>query len=657
VSSPVPPTDSIETPSLRPSNLPTCTPSLETRCNPKESIETPSNAPTEVPSPTPAKSVSGLRDTRSKAPSEVPTPAPNEAQGGNPQSTPSARLSQTPVEVFRAPSEVPTQAPIAGPTQAPLEVPKGIYDPSPAPTKELIQARFEVRSGNPHSRSSIEIPSMAPHVGPTDKSPVAFRSAHTQVLRRPPAGAHSQRLSPVLVSPLWALALSWTPTKVPSHEPSVAPSQTPDQVPRHVPSAVPSLAAEASARVKLRELIDKSSQAYRTSPSWADFVRTCRDPRGDLHADVGHLPHRAAHVLDQLRRHGSTVGMKTPPWNLEQKRQALKRCSHQSSKQHSGFLCEEFVDLMRKNQWALLPADLVLHEPNLRLTPLGVVPQRDRRPRTICDYYLFLINLETIPLAPSEAMQFGRALWRVLSTIHHAGPRFGPVYLSKIDIADGFYRIGVNDVDVAKLGVVVPTEPGEPKVIGFPLVLPMGWIQSPPLFTAATETVADLANQALQHSTQSCPHRLDVLSESVAPPSIGALPALTSPSADPVPHRRAPQGHPHPAVKKWDVYIVDFIGMVQGGWHHSRHLKRVLLHTLDLVFCPLDSGDSEHRQEPASVKKMRKGDATWSTRKVILGWILDSCQLTLELPCHRIARLFELLDSVVPSQHRVSTKK
>jgi hypothetical protein len=105
------------------------------------------------------------------------------------------------------------------------------------------------------------------------------------------------------------------------------------------------------------------------------------------------------------------------------------------------------------------------------------------------------------------------------------------------------------------------------------------------------------------------------------------------------------------------VYVDDFIGMVQGGWRHRRHVKRVLLHTLNRVFRPLNTGDSEHRQEPASVKKLRKGDATWSTQKVILGWILDSIQLTLELPCHRIARLFELLDSVVPSQRRVSTKK
>jgi hypothetical protein len=313
--SPVPPTESIETPSLRPSNLPTYTPSMEPRCNSKESVETPSNTPTEVSSLRPAKSVPGLSDTLSKAPSEVPTLAPSEAQGGNPQSAPSEMLSQTPVEVFRAPSEVPTQAPIKVPTQAPikvpsqapLEVPRENYYISPAPTKESIQAIFEVP---------------------------------TKVLLRPPARAHSQRPSPVLVSPLRALALSWTQTEVPSHEPSVAPSQTPNKLPGHVPSAVPSLASEAAARVKLRELIDKSSQAYRTSPSWADFVRTCRDPRGDLHANVGNLPHRAAHMLYQLRRHGATVGMKTPPWNLEQKRQALKRGSHQSAKQHSGFLCE-----------------------------------------------------------------------------------------------------------------------------------------------------------------------------------------------------------------------------------------------------------------------------------------------------------------------------
>jgi hypothetical protein len=126
----------------------------------------------------------------------------------------------------------------------------------------------------------------------------------------------------------------------------------------------------------------------------------------------------------------------------------------------------------------------------------------------------FLVNLDTIPLAPAKTMQFGRALWRIISTVHQADPRLGPVFLSKIDIADGLYRIWVNANDVPKLGVVVPTLPGQPKIIGFPLVLPMGWMQSPPLFTAATETVADLANHELQASAPAQPHRLDIVSES-----------------------------------------------------------------------------------------------------------------------------------------------
>jgi hypothetical protein len=207
-------------------------------------------------------------------------------------------------------------------------------------------------------------------------------------------------------------------------------------------------------------------------------------------------------------------------------------------------------------------------------------------------------------------MQFGRALWRILNNIHRADHRLGPVFLSKVDIADGFYRIQVNTNDVPKLGVVVPTEPGQPQIIGSPLVLPMGWMQSPPLFTAATETVADLTNQALLASAPVGPHRLDVVSESdgpvpaLAPSSLSLLPAV------PLPTKPMPRGRRRPPVKSWDVYVDDFIGMVAGNWQHRSHVKRVLLHTLEKVFRPPDSQDNPHRQEPASVKNMRKGDAT-----------------------------------------------
>jgi hypothetical protein len=165
----------------------------------------------------------------------------------------------------------------------------------------------------------------------------------------------------------------------------------------------------------------------------------------------------------------------------------------------------------------------------------------------------------------------------------------------------------------------------------------MGWSQSPPIFTAATETVADLANQHLQQRLPTEPHRLDHVSETAASPPGG--PAIETPSSCqtqrplPVPpHQRNPRGRPIP-VKQWDVYVDDFIGLVQGGPHHHQHVKRALLATLlDTVFWRLSPSDGPFRQEPASIKKMLKGDATWATRKDILGWTVDTLQMTIELP-------------------------
>ena len=99
--------------------------------------------------------------------------------------------------------------------------------------------------------------------------------------------------------------------------------------------------------------------------------------------------------------------------------------------------------MIQKGHWVLLPAHLLLDEEELRLSPLGVVPQRDRRPRTISDYSYFLVNTDTSDAAPRDAMQFGRVLQRILQRIRRADPKYGPVYLSKIDIADGFYRVCV----------------------------------------------------------------------------------------------------------------------------------------------------------------------------------------------------------------------
>ena len=44
-------------------------------------------------------------------------------------------------------------------------------------------------------------------------------------------------------------------------------------------------------------------------------------------------------------------------------------------------------------------------------------------------------------------MQFGQTLRRILFQIYHADPRWGPVYISKVNISDEFYNISVNTND------------------------------------------------------------------------------------------------------------------------------------------------------------------------------------------------------------------
>ena len=159
--------------------------------------------------------------------------------------------------------------------------------------------------------------------------------------------------------------------------------------------------------------------------------------------------------------------------------------------------------MIKRKQWVLLPADLVMDQPNLQLSPLDGVPQRDGRPRTISDYTYYHVNADTLKLAPQMAMQFGKALNRILQRIQAANPRYSPVYMPKIDVVDAFYRINLNPADSIRIGVLFPSKPGERKLIGFPLVLPIGWVKLPPAFCAGTETIADLANAILANDMRS----------------------------------------------------------------------------------------------------------------------------------------------------------
>ena len=241
-----------------------------------------------------------------------------------------------------------------------------------------------------------------------------------------------------------------------------------------------------------------------------------------------HVAHAAGPFLGRLSRTGAPVPLHTAPPTPDDLDRAMAYGSHASTKEHGAFTRSEMADFVRKGYWMVLPYEDVRHLKNLRLSPMGCIPQRDRRPRLIIDYTWSGVNPDTVRLAP-DSMQFGRALLRVLQRIYDADPRHGPVEMIKVDISDGFYRVWLSVADIPALAVAMPPGPNGEQLVAFPLVLPMGWVQSPPYFCSVTETIADLANDTLY---QWAPRRRQ-------PPARGA-------GRVGGPHlRRIDQWHPH----------------------------------------------------------------------------------------------------------------
>ena len=250
-------------------------------------------------------------------------------------------------------------------------------------------------------------------------------------------------------------------------------------------------------------------------------------------------------------------------------------------------------------------------------------------------------------------MQYGRTLDRVLREIVYADPALGPVYLIKMDVSDGFYRIGLRPEDAPKLGLLFPTENNGEQLVAIPLTLPMGWKNSPPIFCTATETIADLANEALRTHAPSTAHKLDARAEKVVPaPAPVEQKCYKDLQRDPYLRRKRA-----PLLAYIDVFVDDFLGLAQGQRHRRRHVRRTLFHALDKVFRPLDGQDAKQRKEVLSLKKLDAGDCSWSTCQVLLGWIVDTINMTITLPPHRVERLHEILSATPRSQRRISVDK
>jgi hypothetical protein len=82
--------------------------------------------------------------------------------------------------------------------------------------------------------------------------------------------------------------------------------------------------------------------------------------------------------------------------------------------------------------------------------------------------------------------------------------------LAKTDILDAFMRVWISLATIPCLGAILPSFPDEEPLVAFPMILPMGWVDSPNFLCAVTETIADLANaRFVANNMTTTVHRLN----------------------------------------------------------------------------------------------------------------------------------------------------
>jgi hypothetical protein len=366
--------------------------------------------------------------------------------------------------------------------------------------------------------------------------------------------------------PLPSAALSYPPQ--PSGNPASIPAST---------SAVPS-----AAELNLGKSALAAAGALSALGNWHKFIDSIRGPP-DIHDQVGTLPHPAGRLLDHLQKHGAWVPLSNGPWSEPRRNQAIRRGPHKSAYDYVPFVCQEILDFQAQGYWTVLPYPAVCHLPHPTDLPSGRGAAARATPPSHRGLHLFGRPTTT----PSDWRPGRRCNLVALSSVSSPPWCIATLNLDLPSLARLTFRMGsiasIGAEDVPKLGVAVPTTRGPP-LIAFPLTLPMGWVESPPYFTSATETACDMASRASGPGNP--PPRSIGLRRWPSPRHLSQVPRPNGPGLSqgtghvrppPMGACRHPLPVPSPAS---DVYVDDFLLVAQT----KRQQSSVLRHTLQLIF-------------------------------------------------------------------------
>jgi hypothetical protein len=89
------------------------------------------------------------------------------------------------------------------------------------------------------------------------------------------------------------------------------------------------------------------------------------------------------------------------------------------------------------------------------------------------------VNDTTVRLAPEEPVkELGKVLPRLLDFMATV-PEEEHIHFSKMDLADGYWRMVVEPESQWNFAYVMPSDPGTPTRLVVPSALQMGWNESP----------------------------------------------------------------------------------------------------------------------------------------------------------------------------------
>ena len=278
----------------------------------------------------------------------------------------------------------------------------------------------------------------------------------------------------------------------------------------------------------------------------------------------------------------------------------------------------------------LLWEDLKTLQPhNLKISPILVVPQKDRRGRIILDLSFPVypertkgnprpdpiqpgVNKTTIKLAPQEPVREIGNVFRRVVTLMDSAALDEVVMMSKIDLSDGFWRMLVQEDDMWNFAYVMPDAPGTPTRIVVPSSLQMGWAESPAYFCAATETARDVIQGLVADTVELPQHCFEEYMH---------------------PQKAAKRSKSDSPAHSTYVYVDDFIGVAvenKDGTLLGR-MTRSILHGIHAVFpSPAVTGHTDGK-DPISVKKLQRGDGQWHHEKELLGFICNGEAKTVRI--------------------------